>query len=97
MTKIIIFDYHPNYAFSSLFNKIHLFSQNLLSRRNFPHLSDIDGTSSNYTTSTSSSYRSEQDLVTSLVDKIRIESLGGKNCATSDASSERKLRKFSEV
>jgi len=72
-------------------------SQNLLSRRNFPHLSDIDGASSNYTTSTSSSYRSEQDLVTSLVDKIRIESLGGKNCATSDASSERKLRKFSEI
>ena len=79
------------------FYLVHLFSQNLLSRRNFPHLSDIDGASSNYTTSTSSSYRSEQDLVTSLVDTIRTESRGGKNCATSDASSERKLTKFTEV
>ena len=60
----------------------------------------IDTTSSstsNSTTSTSTSYRSEQDLVTSLVDQIRTESLGGKNCATSDASSERKLTKFTEV
>ena len=85
------------------FYLVHLFSQNLLSRRNFPHLSVIDGASSNCTTptstspSTSSFYRSEQDLLTSLVDKIRTESRGGKNCATSDASSERKLRKFTEV